>query len=77
MQKLRFVTYILKKPSFLADFLTILSLKFKKLKNHITRKTLGWTAILDMIAGTGGIKTDNLFSEIKKLEGEKCLLDWI
>jgi len=60
----------------LVDFLPTLSLKFKKLKNPIIRKTLGRTATLDMIAEMGGIKTDILISEIKKLEGEKRLLDW-
>jgi hypothetical protein len=29
-----------------------------------------------MIVDMGGIKTGILNSEIKKLEGEKCLLDW-
>lgn len=67
---------ILKKYSFLVDFLPTLSQKFKKLKNPILRKTLGKTPTLDMIAEKGGIKTDILISEIKKLEGEKRLLDW-
>ena len=60
----------------MVDFLPTLSLKFKKLKNPIIRKTLGGTATLDMIAERGGIKIDILISEIKKLEGEKRLLDW-
>ncbi len=67
---------ILKEYPFLVDFLPTLSLKFKKLKNPIIRKTLGRTATLDMIAEMGGINTDILVSEIKKLEGEKRLLDW-
>jgi DUF438 domain-containing protein len=55
---------LLKKYSFLEDFLITLSPKFKGLKNPIMRKTMGKVATLEMASKVSGLNIDTLIASL-------------